>query len=51
VFYNRDDRFYRYTTGTFDLKSEAYAEKERLLRLGYPDDIFVKKVYRNDSGK
>lgn len=51
VFYNRDDRFYRYTTGTFDLKSDAYAEKERLLRLGYPDDIFVKKVYRNDSGK
>lgn len=51
VFYNSDDRFYRYTTGTFDLKSEAYAEKERLLRLGYPDDIFVKKVYRNDSGK
>ncbi|MHC1732402.1 MAG: hypothetical protein AB9888_10325 [Bacteroidales bacterium] len=51
VFYNRNDLFYRYTTGTFDLKSEAYAEKERLLRLGYPDDIFVKKVYRNDSGK
>lgn len=51
VFYNSDDRFYRYTTGRFDTKASAYEEKERLLRLGYPDDIFVKKVYRNDSGK
>jgi len=51
VFYNRDDRFYRYTTGRFNTKASAYAEKERLLRLGYPTDIFVKKVYRNDSGK
>lgn len=51
VFYNRDDRFYRYTTGRFDLKAEAYKEKDRLLRLGYPDDIFVKKVYRNGTGK
>jgi len=51
VFYNMDDRFYRYTTGKFNTKASAYEEKERLLRLGYPDDIFVKKVYRNDSGK
>jgi hypothetical protein len=51
VFYNNADRFYRYTTGRFDTKAEAYAEQARLLRLGYPDDIFVKKVYRNDSGK
>ncbi len=51
VFYNRDDRFYRYTTGRFDTRAKAYEEKERLLRLGYPDDIFVKKVYRHDSGK
>jgi hypothetical protein len=50
VFYNRDDRFYRYTTGRFNTKAEAYAEQARLLRLGYPNDIFVKKVYRNDSG-
>jgi len=51
VFYNSQDRFYRYTTGRFDTKAEAYGEQARLLRLGYPDDIFVKKVYRNDSGK
>jgi hypothetical protein len=51
VFYNREDRFYRYTTGRFNTKAEAYAELARLLRLGYPNDIFVKKVYRNDSGR
>jgi len=49
VFYDREDRFYRYTTGKFDTKAKAYEEMRRLLRLGYPDDIFVKKVYRNDS--
>ncbi|MFZ2286494.1 MAG: hypothetical protein WAV93_05860 [Bacteroidales bacterium] len=51
VFYNMEDRFYRYTTGTFSTKQAAYEELNRLLRLGYPNDIFVKKVYRNDSGK
>jgi len=51
VFYNRQDRFYRYTTGRFDTKVKAYAELERLLRLGYPNDTFVKKVYRNDARK
>ncbi len=51
VFYNLTDRFYRYTTGQFNTKRAAYEELGRLLRLGYPNDIFVKKVYRNDSGK
>ncbi len=51
VFYNIEDRFYRYTTGQFNAKRSAYEELNRLLRLGYPNDIFVKKVYRNDSGK
>lgn len=46
VFYNGFDRFFRYTTGQFETLEEAYAEKERLLRIGYPTDIFVKKVYR-----
>jgi hypothetical protein len=49
VFYNRADKFYRYTTGRFDTKMKAYEELTRLLRLGYPNDIFVKKVYRNDT--
>ena len=51
VFYNSEDQFYRYTTGRFDSKASAYEERDRLLSLGYPGDIFVKKVYRNDSGK
>jgi hypothetical protein len=51
VFYNSEDKFYRYTTGTYSTRSAAYEELNRLLRLGYPNDIFVKKVYRNDSGR
>ena len=51
VFYNPLDMFYRYTTGRFNTKQAAYDELARLLRLGYPDDIFVKKVYRNDLGR
>ncbi|HUW93282.1 MAG TPA: hypothetical protein VMV74_08965 [Bacteroidales bacterium] len=46
VFYSGFDRFFRYTTGQYATLEEAYAEKKRLLRLGYPTDIFVKKVYR-----
>lgn len=46
VLYNASDKFYRYTTGQFTTKEKAYAEKARLLRLGYPSDIFVKKVYK-----
>lgn len=49
VYYTAEDRFFRYTTGKFDTKFEAYVELARLLRLGYPTDIFVKKVYKNDT--
>ncbi|MCI0523522.1 MAG: hypothetical protein L0Y37_07710, partial [Bacteroidales bacterium] len=49
VYYTAEDRFFRYTTGKFETKIEAYVELARLLRLGYPTDIFVKKVYRNDT--
>ncbi|HNW57355.1 MAG TPA: hypothetical protein PLR88_08240 [Bacteroidales bacterium] len=44
VIYNDNDKFYRYTTGIFKNKEEANALKLELLRKGYPDDIFVKKV-------
>jgi len=47
VLFNDSDKFYRYTTGKFDTKEDAMAEKERLLQSGnYPNDIFVKKVYK-----
>ena len=44
VMYNDKDKFYRYTTGQFSTREEAYALKNELLRKGYPDDIWVKKV-------
>lgn len=44
VMYNDVDKFYRYTTGKFTTREEAFALKLALLRKGYPEDIFVKKV-------
>lgn len=44
VLYNEDDRFYRYTTGKFNTREEAYAWRLELIRRGYPDEIFIKKV-------
>lgn len=46
VFYNISDLFYRYTTGVYTDKNDAYAHREDLFRLGYPDDLFIKKVIR-----
>ena len=44
VMYNEQDKFYRYTTGIFQTKEEAFALKSELIRKGYPDDLFIKKV-------
>jgi len=44
VMYNEKDRFYRYTTGQFRTKDEARSWRQELLRRGYPDEIFIKKV-------
>ncbi len=46
VLYNENDRFYRYTTGVFMVKAEAYAHRDDLISKGYPDDLFIKKVSR-----
>lgn len=46
VMYNDIDKFYRYTTGKFSTKDEAYALRLELIRKGYPEDLFVKKVSR-----
>ena len=51
VFYNETDLFYRYTTGIFSKKDEAYAHKNNLISRGYPDDLFVKKVARMHGEK
>ena len=46
VIYNPSDHFYRYTTGLFQTREEAYRWRDELLRRGYPNDIFVKMVSR-----
>jgi hypothetical protein len=46
VIYNENDLFYRYTTGEFLTREEAYAHKDDLIIKGYPDDLFIKKVSR-----
>ena len=44
VMYNEADRFYRYTSGQFASREEAAAWRLNLIRRGYPDQIFIKKV-------
>lgn len=46
VMYNENDKFYRYTTGQFKTKDEARDWRKELLKRGYPDEIFIKKVLR-----
>jgi hypothetical protein len=51
VFYSETDLFYRYTTGMFTVKDEAYAHRDDLINKGYPDDLFIKKVTRMTGEK
>jgi tetratricopeptide (TPR) repeat protein len=44
VLYNDTDKFYRYTTGRFATREEAYALRLELITKGYPEEIFIKKV-------
>ncbi len=44
VMYNDVDRFYRYTTGRCKTREEATALRLELIRKGYPEEIFIKKV-------
>ena len=44
VLYNDLDKFYRYTTGKFVTKEEAATKRAELIRKGYPQEIFIKKV-------
>jgi hypothetical protein len=44
VMYNDIDKFYRYTTGRFSTREEAYSLRLELIRKGYPEEIFIKKV-------
>jgi hypothetical protein len=44
VLYNDADKFYRYTTGRFTNREDAYSLRLELIRKGYPEEIFIKKV-------
>lgn len=44
ILYNDLDRFYRYTTGKFSTREEADTWRLELIRRGYPEEIFIKKV-------
>ncbi|MBK7133408.1 MAG: PD40 domain-containing protein [Bacteroidales bacterium] len=44
VMYSDTDKFYRYTTGRLSTREEAYALRLELIRKGYPEEIFIKKV-------
>jgi hypothetical protein len=44
VMYNDIDKFYRYTSGKFAVREEAIARRAELIKKGYPEEIFIKKV-------
>jgi len=44
VMFSDTDKFYRYTTGRLSTREEAYALRLELIRKGYPEEIFIKKV-------
>ncbi len=44
ILFNEDDKFYRYTTGRFNTREEAYAWRLELIRRGYTEENFIKKV-------
>lgn len=45
VIYGKD-RFYRYTTGRLQTLEEAEQLRETIIDMGYPEEIFIKKVYK-----
>ncbi|RPH74951.1 SPOR domain-containing protein, partial [bacterium] len=46
VMYSEVDKFYRYMTGRCATREEAAALRTELIRKGYPNEIFIKKVSR-----
>ncbi|TFH39473.1 MAG: hypothetical protein E4G95_01050 [Bacteroidia bacterium] len=49
VMYNDADQFYKYTTGKYMTKEEAYNRRDELISLGYPDDLFIQTVFRENK--
>jgi WD40-like Beta Propeller Repeat len=44
VMYNDQDKFYRYISGIFQTREEAFTLRQELIKKGYPEEIFIKKV-------
>ena len=42
--YDDTDKFYRYTTGVFGTRDDAWKWRLELISKGYPGDIFIKKI-------
>lgn len=49
IIYNENDKFYRYTSGEFPTREDAYKLRLDLISKGYPTDIFVKKVTKQQN--
>lgn len=49
VLYNEDDKFYRYTTGSFSSREEALKWRTELMSKGYPSEIFIKAVSKKQA--
>lgn len=45
------DLFYRYTTGRLATIEEAEQHRTEIINMGYPDQIFIKKVYQQAIGE
>jgi hypothetical protein len=44
VIYSETDKFYRYSTGKYPTREDAVLLRGELIRKGYPEEIFIKKV-------
>lgn len=44
IMYDDTDKFYRYTTGVFATRDDAWKWRLELISKGYPGDIFIKKI-------
>ena len=49
IIYNESDKFYRYTSGEFPTREDAYKWRLDLISKGYPEEIFIKKVSKNTN--
>lgn len=49
IHFTESDKFYRYTTGEFPTRDDAHKWRLDLISRGYPEEIFIKVVTRNQN--